>query len=86
MFCRPEIVRVWVNLSRWDSLSAATLFNCYSFILEPADHYWLWGKCRHRLCKCDAAAAECFAKSPYQNKYKRYPKEQKCKENTRAEA
>jgi len=45
---------------------------------RPASYYWWRGKCRHRLCKCDADAARCFAESPYHHKYKNYPRK-KCR-------
>ena len=48
------------------------------FTSEPASHYWLNGECRFRLCECDAAAAKCFKKNPYNKKYKNYPQD-KCK-------
>ncbi|XP_027050243.1 phospholipase A2 A2-actitoxin-Cgg2a-like [Pocillopora damicornis] len=44
---------------------------------EPASYYWLSGECRFRLCKCDAAAAKCFKKNRYQEKYRKYP-QNKC--------
>ncbi|RMX54399.1 hypothetical protein pdam_00013861 [Pocillopora damicornis] len=47
------------------------------FISEPASYYWLSGECRFRLCKCDAAAAKCFKKNRYQEKYRKYP-QNKC--------
>ena len=53
------------------------------FSLEPAKHYWFWGECRYRLCKCDASAVRMFAKSPYQRKYKNYP-QKKCKKDKHA--
>lgn len=34
--------------------------------------YWYSGKCRYLMCKCDAAAARCFARSLYNPKYKNY--------------
>ncbi|CAH3144706.1 unnamed protein product, partial [Pocillopora meandrina] len=34
--------------------------------LEPASYYWFWGKCRYRLCECDAVATKCFKISRYQ--------------------
>ncbi|XP_058946422.2 phospholipase A2 A2-actitoxin-Cgg2a-like [Pocillopora verrucosa] len=39
--------------------------------------YWYWGKCRYLLCRCDAVAVRCFAKSRYNRKYKNYP-QKKC--------
>ncbi|XP_027040594.1 phospholipase A2 A2-actitoxin-Cgg2a-like, partial [Pocillopora damicornis] len=41
--------------------------------------YMIYGKCRSLLCKCDLIAARCFAKSSYQEKYRKYPQE-KCGE------
>nr|XP_058946395.1 phospholipase A2 A2-actitoxin-Cgg2a-like [Pocillopora verrucosa] len=41
--------------------------------------YMMYGKCRSLLCKCDLIAARCFAKSSYQEKYRKYPQE-KCGE------
>ncbi|XP_022779852.1 phospholipase A2 A2-actitoxin-Cgg2a-like [Stylophora pistillata] len=46
---------------------------------EPASSYFIYGKCRNLVCKCDLIAARCFAKSPYQKKYKNHPQE-KCVE------
>ena len=51
--------------------------NVYPFPTEPASAYILFGKCRHRICKCDAAAAKCFKRAKYNEKYRNYPKD-KC--------
>ncbi|KAJ7337960.1 phospholipase A2 (consuming 1,2-dipalmitoylphosphatidylcholine), partial [Desmophyllum pertusum] len=39
---------------------------------KPASYYWAYGKCRQRLCECDATAAKCFKKRTYHSKYKKY--------------
>ncbi|XP_022779847.1 phospholipase A2 A2-actitoxin-Cgg2a-like isoform X1 [Stylophora pistillata] len=44
---------------------------------EPPSHYWFSGECRFRLCECDAAAAECFKKNRYDEKYREHP-QSKC--------
>lgn len=47
----------------------------------PASSYSWWegyGKCRERLCKCDADAVKCFARSPFNQQYKRYDKKNLC--------
>ncbi|XP_068743073.1 basic phospholipase A2 PA-13-like [Montipora capricornis] len=40
---------------------------------EPASYYWFWGNCRHGLCLCDAVAAKCFAKQPFNENFRNYP-------------
>ena len=64
---------------QWNSSSVVKILTKFShFTSEPPSHYWFWKKCRFRLCKCDAAAAKCFKKSPYDEKYRKYP-QNKCR-------
>ncbi|XP_022779853.1 phospholipase A2 A2-actitoxin-Cgg2a-like [Stylophora pistillata] len=39
---------------------------------KPPSYYWYFKWCRYLLCKCDAEAARCFARSHYDRRYKNY--------------
>ncbi|CAH3144701.1 unnamed protein product, partial [Pocillopora meandrina] len=39
---------------------------------KPASYYRGYGECRSALCECDAVATECFKRSDFNEKYKKY--------------